>query len=35
EFVDLEEEHKEAFLKLLDVLDDVEDVQSVYHNINL
>lgn len=35
EMVTLEEEDKENFDKLLTMLDDVEDVQKVYHNVNL
>ena len=33
--VTLEGEDKENFDKLLNMLDDVEDVQKVYHNVNL
>lgn len=35
ETVTLEGEDKENFEKLLSMLDDVEDVQKVYHNVNL
>ena len=35
EMVTLEGEDKENFNKLLSMLDDVEDVQKVYHNVNL
>ena len=35
EMVTLEGEDKENFDKLLNMLDDVEDVQKVYHNVNL
>lgn len=35
EMVTLEGEDKENFEKLLSMLDDVEDVQKVYHNVNL
>lgn len=35
EMVTLEGEDKENFDKLLSMLDDVEDVQKVYHNVNL
>lgn len=35
EMVTLEGEDKENFDKLLTMLDDVEDVQKVYHNVNL
>ncbi len=35
EMVSLEGEDKENFDKLLTMLDDVEDVQKVYHNVNL
>ncbi len=35
ETVTLEGEDKENFDKLLTMLDDVEDVQKVYHNVNL
>lgn len=35
ETVNLEGEDKENFDKLLTMLDDVEDVQKVYHNVNL
>ena len=31
----LDGEDKENFDKLLNMLDDVEDVQKVYHNVNL
>ena len=30
-----EGEDKEKFRQLLDVLDELEDVQNVYHNVNL
>ena len=33
--VTLDGEDKENFDKLLNMLDDVEDVQKVYHNVNL
>ncbi|MCA0986724.1 YebC/PmpR family DNA-binding transcriptional regulator [Guptibacillus algicola] len=33
--VDLSEESQEQFEKLVDVLEDLEDVQQVYHNVNL
>ena len=33
--VTLEGEDKENFDKLLTMLDDVEDVQKVYHNVNM
>ena len=35
EMVTLEGDDKENFDKLLSMLDDVEDVQKVYHNVNL
>ena len=35
ETVTLDGEDKENFLKLLSMLDDIEDVQKVYHNVNL
>ncbi len=35
EKIDLSEEDKETFNKLLTMLDTVEDVQRVYHNVNL
>lgn len=35
EMVILEGEDKENFEKLLTMLDDIEDVQKVYHNVNL
>ena len=35
EMVTLEGEDKENFDKLLTMLDDVEDVQKVYHNVNM
>lgn len=35
EMVTLDGEDKENFDKLLTMLDDVEDVQKVYHNVNL
>lgn len=35
EMVTLDGEDKENFDKLLTILDDVEDVQKVYHNVNL
>jgi len=35
EMVTLDGEDKENFNKLLTMLDDVEDVQKVYHNVNL
>lgn len=35
EMVTLEGEDKENFEKLLSMLDDVEDVQKVYHNVNM
>ena len=35
ERVTLEGEDKEVFDKLLSLLDDVDDVQNVYHNVNL
>ena len=35
EMVTLDGEDKENFDKLLNMLDDVEDVQKVYHNVNL
>ena len=35
EMVTLEDEDKELFDKLITMLDDVEDVQKVYHNVNL
>ena len=35
ETVTLDGEDKENFDKLLNMLDDVEDVQKVYHNVNL
>ena len=35
ETVTLDGEDKENFVKLLTMLDDVEDVQKVYHNVNL
>lgn len=35
ERVTLEGEDKEVFEKLLSLLDDVDDVQNVYHNVNL
>ncbi|WP_377887826.1 YebC/PmpR family DNA-binding transcriptional regulator [Alkalihalobacillus sp. R86527] len=33
--VELTEESQEQFEKLVDVLEDLEDVQQVYHNVNL
>ena len=33
--ITLEGEDKEMFEKLLSMLDDIEDVQNVYHNVNL
>ena len=33
--VNLEGDDKELFEKLLKMLDDVEDVQNVYHNVNM
>ena len=35
ENVTLDDEHKERFQELLDELDELEDVQAVYHNVNL
>ncbi len=35
DMVTLEGEDKELFEKLLTMLDDIEDVQKVYHNVNL
>ena len=35
EKVTLEGEDKETFEKMLNMLDEVEDVQHVYHNVNL
>ena len=35
EKVSLTGEDKETFEKLLTMLDDIEDVQHVYHNVNL
>lgn len=35
ETITLEDEHKERFQELLDSLDELEDVQAVYHNVNL
>ena len=35
EMTTLEGEDKENFDKLLSMLDEVEDVQKVYHNVNL
>ena len=33
EYVTLEGEDLEKFQQLLDILDEVEDVQAVYHNV--
>ena len=33
--VTLEGEDKEIFEKLLNMLDDIEDVQNVYHNVEM
>ncbi|MFA6754960.1 MAG: YebC/PmpR family DNA-binding transcriptional regulator [Bacilli bacterium] len=33
--IDLSNDDKEKFQNLLDALDDLEDVQNVYHNVNL
>ena len=35
EKVTLEGEDKETFEKMLNMLDEVEDVQNVYHNVNI
>ncbi len=35
ENIDLDEEDKKKFQDLLDALDDCEDVQNVYHNVNM
>ena len=35
EKITLEGEDKQKFQNLLDALDDVEDVQEVYHNVDL
>ena len=36
EYIDMpDEEHKQKFQELLDVLEECEDVKSVYHNVNL
>lgn len=35
EYIDLDDEHKERFQQLLDGLDEIGDVQAVYHNVNL
>ena len=34
-YVTLEGENLEKFLKLIDVLEDLEDVQNVFHNVQL
>ena len=34
EYIDVPEEHKEMFEKLLDSLTDNEDVHQVHHNVN-
>jgi transcriptional/translational regulatory protein YebC/TACO1 len=34
EFMDLPEVHRESFEKLLDALNDNEDVNQIHHNIN-
>lgn len=34
EYIDLDDEHLERMKQLLDMLDEVEDVQAVYHNVN-
>ncbi|GAB9472097.1 hypothetical protein Gpo141_00009287 [Globisporangium polare] len=34
EFVDLSEEHRETFEKLLDALNENEDVNQIHHNVN-
>ena len=33
--VDLDEESARTFLKLLDALEDLDDVQNVYHNADI
>lgn len=33
--VSLEEETQEQFEKLIEALDDLEDVSNIYHNVNL
>ena len=35
EMVKLEGEDLETFKRLLELLDDIEDVQNVYHNVEL
>lgn len=34
EFLDLAPEHKETFEKLLDALNENEDVNQIHHNVN-
>ena len=33
--ITLDEETTEKFLKLIDKLDELDDVQNIYHNVNL
>lgn len=35
DYIDLNDEEKAKFQELLDALDELEDVQNVYHNVNL
>lgn len=34
EFVDLSDDHRETFEKLIDALNDNEDVNQIHHNVN-
>ncbi len=35
DYIDLEEKQTETFMKMIDALEDNDDVQSIYHNVNL
>ena len=34
-YIDLDEEKLSKFTKMIDTLEDLDDVQEVYHNVNL
>ena len=35
DYITLDEKQVETFLKMIDALEDSDDVQSIYHNVNL
>ena len=35
DYITLDEKQTETFLKMIDALEDSDDVQSIYHNVNL